>query len=319
MKDWEKEKNFVSAVVYVHDDAVRLPAFLHMLFGVLEENFLHAEIICVEDASEDDSAAVIRQVGKEREGAQSVSLSLLTLASFHGVEGAMAAGVELAIGDFVFEFDSVTFDFTPETVLAVYRKALTGFDIVSAVPTGARAFSSRAFYFFFRRFARGDFGETLDTERFRILSRRAINRVAGMARAVLYRKAAYLASGFPRAKVSYTPQATRPAPVSSRQRRYRERLAVDALLLFTDAGYRVGAGLTVFMMPFAVLFACYAVAVYLTGSPVAGWTTTVCFLSFAFFALFGLLTLVMKYLQLILSLVFRKEQINFAGIEKLTK
>ena len=50
-----KEKNFVSAVVYVHNAEQRIESFLKNLINVMESNFEHSEIICVNDCSEDDS------------------------------------------------------------------------------------------------------------------------------------------------------------------------------------------------------------------------------------------------------------------------
>ena len=40
-----KEKNFVSAVVYVHNSETRIMEFLKTIIEVLEENFEHSEII----------------------------------------------------------------------------------------------------------------------------------------------------------------------------------------------------------------------------------------------------------------------------------
>ena len=43
------------------------------------------------------------------------------------------------------------------------------------------------------------------------------------------------------------------------------------------------------------------------------------FLSMAFFGLFGILTIIVKYLQLLISLNFKRKQYCFESIEKLTK
>lgn len=43
------------------------------------------------------------------------------------------------------------------------------------------------------------------------------------------------------------------------------------------------------------------------------------FLSFSFFGLFGILTIVIKYLQIIVNLVFQRKRYTFNSIEKLTK
>ena len=107
-------------------------------------------------------------------------------------------------------------------------------------------------------------------------------------------------------------------PHTSEEKHYRRSLAIDAMLLFTDVGYRISMFLTSMMMLIAIVTGCYGVVVYVTSSPISGWTTTICFMAFAFFTLFLILTIIMKYLQLILNLVFKKKQVCFEGVEKIT-
>lgn len=57
MSEMNKEKNFVSAVIYVHDAENEIEKFLKTVAGVLEANFENSEIICVNDFSGDNSAA----------------------------------------------------------------------------------------------------------------------------------------------------------------------------------------------------------------------------------------------------------------------
>lgn len=310
----DKEKNFVSAVIYVHDDAQRLEQFLELVCGVLTENFLQAEVICVNDASSDNSHEIIKEYSKSVEN---VSISVLNMSDYHGVELAMNAGVDLAIGDFVFEFDEAIADFTTENIMGVYQKALEGNDIVTAVPEGHRAKSSRLFYGLFAKFSAQSLH--LDTERFRILSRRAINRIASMNKGVPYRKAVYASAGFQTAVINYAPLMVEYTQRSLEEKEYRERLAFDALLLFTDVGYRLTMKLAEIMMAFTILVGIYVVIAYLASNPTAGWATTMGFLAFAFFALFSILTIVVKYLQIIINLIFKRKRYTFSGIEKLTK
>ena len=42
-----KEKNFASAVIYVHNAETRINEFLTAIIKVMEDNFEHSEIICV--------------------------------------------------------------------------------------------------------------------------------------------------------------------------------------------------------------------------------------------------------------------------------
>lgn len=310
----DKEKNFVSAIIYVHDDETRIGNFLDMICTTLQDNFLQAEIICVNDDSHDRSSDVIRKLSSKVEN---ISISIINMSEYHGVELAMNAGIDLAIGDFVFEFDEAVADFSPELIMDVYYRSLNGYDIVTATPEGKRAASSRLFYTLFAKFSSHSL--QLDTERFRILSRRAMNRIASMNKGVPYRKAVYAGAGFPTDTISYAPLSVPSRQRSAEEREYRERLAFDAMLLFTDVGYRVTMRLTEIMMIFTILVGLYVVIAYFAAHPTAGWATTMGFLSFSFLALFSILTIVVKYLQILINLIFKRKRYTYTGIEKLTK
>ena len=58
-----KEKNFVSAVIYVHNAEAYIEAFLRAVMDVLQNSFEHSEIICINDASSDRSLERIRSAG----------------------------------------------------------------------------------------------------------------------------------------------------------------------------------------------------------------------------------------------------------------
>lgn len=63
-----KEKNFVSAVVYVHNNENKIEGFLKAINEVLKENFKEYEIICVNDGSIDNSEKIIKNTAKSIEG-----------------------------------------------------------------------------------------------------------------------------------------------------------------------------------------------------------------------------------------------------------
>ena len=307
-----KEKNFMSAVVYVHNDEASVGAFLRTVMAVLEEHFEHAEIICVNDHSQDSSVEIIRRISRQ---ADSTTVTLLNMSYFHGVETAMNAGIDLAIGDFVLEFDACIPDFAASVILGVYQKSLEGYDIVSASPDRRQRLTSSIFYRVFNRFT--DFSYQLGTERFRVLSRRVINRISSMNKSVPYRKAVYANCGLKTANIRYEAADTQNTKEDRAERKYRTDLAVNSIILFTELGYRFAVTMTVLMMAVAVLVALYSAVVYLFSTPVAGWTTTIFFMSFAFFGLFGILTIIIKYLQILVDLVFRRKKYSFESIEKM--
>lgn len=309
-----KEKNFVSAIIYVHNAEDRIENFLKTVIDVLEENFEHSEVICVNDSSTDNSLERIREICQI---ASSTSVSVVNMSYYHGLEAAMNAGGDLSIGDFVFEFDNTILDFEKDEIMKVYARSLQGFDIVSAVPDRRERFTSRVFYKVFSKFT--DCSDQMHTESFRVLSRRVINRIGAMNITVPYRKAIYANQGLKTDSLVYTPKAYTGTTRDKQENEYRSALAVDSLLLFTELGYRFSVGMTAFMMVVSVFMMVYSIVIFVTAHPVAGWTTTILFLSVVFFALFGILTIVIKYLQLLINLVFKKKQYSFEGIEKLTK
>lgn len=306
--------NFISAVVYVHDAQSNIRNFLTSLVSILEDNFAQSEIICVNDYSSDDSVACIREVN---EIVKSTSISILNMSSFHGLETSMNAGVQLSIGDFVFEFDTTEIDYDLSNVMAVYRKSLEGFDIVRAAPKKGTKLTSAIFYKCFNHFSKKQ--NDIGSETFRILSRRAINRIFNSNSNIFYRKAIYASCGLKTACITYDNTKIRKAKYNRAEKNYRNRLAVDSLILFTDVGYRFSKAMTCIMMFITILMVAYSLCIYFAANPVEGWTTTILFLSFAFFGLFFVLTAVIKYLQILVDLTFKRKHFQFESIEKLTK
>ena len=309
-----KEKNFVSSVIYVHNAENRIQNFLTTIIGVMEANFEHSEIICVNDSSDDESLNIIKKVA---EIVSSTSISVVNMSYFHGLELSMKAGIDMSIGDFVFEFDNTILDFKPDMIMDIYRKSLEGYDIVSASANRKEKLTSKLFYKVFDCYS--DYSYKMTTESFRVLSRRVINRVETMNKTIPYRKVVYANCGLKTANIRYEVTNNSGSSADKKEKNYRTGLAVDSMILFTKMGYSFSKTMTILMMIISVLMIVYSVVIYATAHPVEGWTTTILFLSFAFFGLFGILTVVIKYLQLLVDLVFKRKQYNFESVEKLTK
>lgn len=309
-----KEKNFVSSVIYVHNAEANVDSFLRMMIDVMQTNFEHSEIICVNDDSDDSSLEIIKQVSQM---AETTSISVVNMSYFHGLELAMNAGIDLSIGDFVFEFDNVNLDFEPTVIMDIYNHSLKGFDIVSASPDKKEKLTSRLFYTVFDRFT--NLSYEMSTESFRIVSRRALNRISSMNKTIPYRKAIYANCGLKTDNVKYSVTNSLKAESDKKEKAYKSGLAVDTLILFTQLGYRFSITMTVIMMVVALFMAVYSLSTYVMSDPIEGWTTTILFLSIAFLGIFGVLTIIVKYLQLLIDMVFKRKHYNFESIEKLTK
>ena len=312
--DLMKEKNFVSLVAYLHNDSDRVTAFFQTMQKILQENFLKYEMIFVDDASEDDTVKKLRAAA---DGAKGGMIQIIRMSYFQGVEMAMNAGTDLSIGDFVFEFDSLTADYEPSLVMEVYRRSLEGYDIVSASPEGGQERKSAWFYRLYNHFSTNQY--PLRTERFRILSRRAINRIHSMSKTIPYRKALYANCGLLQDTIQYVQHGGAHVKRDTETGKMRWRMGLDVLVIFTDMGYKVSSWMSLGMLVGSLLVGLYAVIYFYLGHPVAGWASMVCFLSLGFAGTFAVAAVIIKYLDVLIGLVFKKKGYTFSEIEKIAR
>ena len=300
-----KEKNFISAVIYLHNDGARATEFCRTVAAELDAHFAQYELVVVDDACTDDTVSRLKAWGKE----QTAPLTILHMSTFHGLENAMNAGLDAAIGDYVYEFDSTELCYPVDLIFESYRTALTGSDIVSVCPRTVRG-GSGLFYKVFNAYSQSAY--QLRTDAFRLVTRRAINRVHASGAHQPYRKAAYAASGLKMTDLEFDGRLTV-------KNGGRFNLALDSLTLYTDFGFKASMGITLFMFVLALAELVYTLVIFATGHPVAGWTTTMFVITVGFAGLFAVLTIVVKYLSLLLNLTFKQQKYLVESIEKLQK
>lgn len=301
-----RETNFISAVVYLQDDAGKVVPFFAQLCAQLETHFENYELIAVNDGCADDTVKLLREWAGE---SLQKPLTILNMSLRQGLETAMNAGLDAAIGDFVYEFDSLEMQYDADLIWQAYQKGLSGFDVVTACPDMQKLLS-RAFYRLFNAFSGSPY--RLETDVFRLVSRRAVNRVYAISNQLPYRKAAYAASGLACATLRFHGSAP-----SRGDARFDK--AMDSLALYTDAGYKISLGLSLGMLALTLLALVYTVVIWAVGTPVTGWTTTMLVLSAGLAGMFFILTIAVKYLNLLVRLTFKKQNYLIEGIEKLQK
>ena len=309
-----KEKNFASVVVYCHNNEEYVEEFLEKINKLFKKNFEHFEIIFVDDKSTDKSIENIKKAANKING---TIVSIINMSSYHGIEMSMNAGIDLSIGDFVFEFDTMYIDYDVEIIMDVYRKCLEGNDIVSATSNSKMRLSSKLFYKVFNKFSNNN--NNLCSETFRIISRRAINRAKEVNKTIPYRKAVYLNCGLKYTKIKYESSCAKKHNISKEVNNNRKEVAIDSIILFTDVAYKFAISMVGLMMMFLLGTIIYTLVIYFSQNPIEGWTTTMMLLSFAFFGLFAILTIMIKYLSILLDLIFKKQDYLIESIEKITK
>jgi len=316
MEQTGKEKNFVSCVVYLHNDGAVVKDFMRSICGVMQANFEKFEVVCVNDGCVDDTVDQLNAFLEEGQYARSVSL--INLSFYQGVETAMNAGSDLAVGDFIFEFDQCNLDFDETLIMQTYRRALEGYDVVAASPKRGVALTSKIFYGLYNWSTKNRY--RIRQERFRVVSRRAVNRVNQMNIYVPYRKAMYMNCGLKTDTIVYDNKNVERRNRNREERGNRSGLAVDTLVIFTDVMERFSMLVSVVLFGFLlVMFGWIIYSIFSEVRPVEGWLSLMALMSFGFFMLSVLMTIIFKYLSIILNMSFKKQRYVIEGVEKLTK
>lgn len=310
------EKKFISLVVYLHNAASWLSYFLDTVLPVCEENFEQFELVCVDDACQDGTVEVLKSYVAKRQ--LKVMVNVVHMSFFQGLESAMNAGRDIAIGDFVYEFDDIFVDYEPEVIMEVYHKLLDGNDIVAASSRGKLRMTSRVFYSLYNRTSRGK--GRIGPETFRIVSRRAINRIQSMGQYIPYRKAVYMNCGLNTATLCYDSRDVNVRLKNKTVVSERTALALDSFIYFTNVLERVSAIICGIFLLVTVGMGIYIISdMFNSTKPVEGWLSTMGFLALGFFGVFALLTIILKYLSVMLNLIFKHQRYLVSDIEKVVK
>lgn len=312
----KKEKKFISLVVYLHNTASYLKYFLDTVIPVCDNHFEQFEIVCVNDACQDDTVEVIKKYVEDHK--LKTMVNIVHMSFFQGLESSMNAGRDIAIGDFVYEFDDIFVDYEPEVILEAYERLIAGNDIVAASSRGKLRLTSKLFYALYNKTSRGK--GKIGPETFRIVSRRAINRIKSIGQYIPYRKAVYANCGLHTATVVYDSKDSRVRLDNKIVASERTALALDSFIYFTNALERASLVLSMLFLLITVGMGMYIIFdMFNQTKPVEGWLSTMGFLAFGFFGMFALLTIVLKYLSVLLNLVFKQQRYLISDVEKVVK
>ena len=310
-----KEQKFVSAVAAVDGYSEELEGFLRLISGVLSERFQQAELILVLTTGQERNSEVIRKYFSDNPSG--LLISIVTLDPGTGLEMAMNAGRDLAIGDYIYEFDDIHVDYDSSVISEAYDRCIAeGMDIVTARNDRPVKFSSRMFYRVYNALAGA--GKDLGPSSFRILSRRAVNRIKSLGVYIPYRKAVYRNAGLQEDSFVYNSTDT---TGKSRHSIKKERgdLAIDSFIYFTDLMEKVSIAICLTFFAIAVGVIIYIIVSLFTDEKlISGWVSIMGFLSIGFTGLFGLITIVIKYLSVLVNLSFSRQQYLIRDIEKIS-
>lgn len=191
----------LSVVVPVFNEEDVLPEFHRRLSAVLDKLPAQSEIIYVNDGSVDSSLNEMRRL-KSEDG----NVAIVDLSRNFGKEIAMTAGFDHARGDAVVVIDADLQD-PPELIPEMIQHWQGGFDVVYAQRisrAGESVFKRTTAHLFYRimqKLSRVQIPR--DTGDFRLLSRRAVDALAGLREQHRFMKGLFSWIGYPQKAVQY--------------------------------------------------------------------------------------------------------------------
>ena len=268
-RDSSARRVSISVVVPVYNEQEVLPEFHRRVLGVLHGLDVAAEIVYVNDGSDDGTSEVLRNLHATNAG-----VSVVELSRNFGKEIALTAGMDHAVGDAVVVIDADLQD-PPELIPEFLRHWKEGFDVVygkresRAGETWLKRATAHYFYRFIRRVSRVRIPE--DTGDFRLLSRRAVNALLQIREQHRFMKGLFAWIGYPQKAVPY-----RRDPRYAGQTKWNYwrlwNFAIEGITSFTIAPLKLASYVGLVTAIGAFVYGSYfLVRTLLFGNPVPGY------------------------------------------------
>ncbi len=269
----------VSLVIPIFNEEEVLPELDRRLRELLGRLGMACEVVFVDDGSHDGSLELLRAMVASEPRYRVVSFS-----RNFGHQRAITAGMDKSRGMAIVVMDADLQD-PPEVILEMVAKWREGFDVVygrrrtRVGETWFKLFTAKLFYRLFA--AMIPIEVPLDTGDFRLMSRRVVVAMRALRETHRFVRGLVAWIGFKQTAVEYD-RAARAAGETKYPLRKMLAFAFDGIASFSILPLRMATYLGCLVGLASVLYALAAVATYVLGMTVPGWTTTVVLVSFLF-------------------------------------
>ena len=289
---------FVSVIAPLGNDAGIIADFISDVVMVLKQNYSNYELVLVDDGSTDGTVGRVGELLQVQD-----CIRLIRLSRRFGVELAISAGLDSAIGDFVVVM--IPNDDPPEKIPEMVSICRAGTGIVTGVradrkgePLWARL-GAKFFYFYTQRFL--DLNIPENSTLFRVLSRQAVNAITQVRDQYRYIRLISQFVGYSQIEFPYIP-INRSGVVHRRGLWQSANLAMDIVVANSAHPLRVVSVVGLIAGLLNLLYISYVIGIYLFKKQVAeGWTTTNFQSALMFFFIFVILTVLSEYIGRILN------------------
>lgn len=261
----------LSIVAPMYNESANVDRFVERIVPVLDRLGLAYEIICVNDASRDDTLA--RLLARRR---RTPALKVVSLARNFGKEVALTAGIDYATGAAVIPIDADLQD-PPEVIAELVAAWRSGYDVVYATrrsrqgESWVKRFTANAFYRVLDRVTEVPIPR--NTGDFRLMDRRVVDALRHLPERTRFMKGLFAWVGFRQTAVLYD-RAPRHAGRTTWNYWRLWNFALDGITSFSTIPLRVwtyvglGVSLVAFLFAAAVV-----VRTLLYGADVPGYAS----------------------------------------------
>jgi dolichol-phosphate mannosyltransferase len=220
----------------------------------------------------------------------------------------MQIAIDYSIGDFIIEIHDVGTLVDDIILHQIYQQSQIGYDIVFANANKTKI-SSTLFYKLLKLITKDDYYSTP----IYMLSRRAINLYKNNKHK--FAKIQYKHLGLSWVNIYFNNLNSNH---DDRSIGIKLNNAINIFLIYTSLGFNISAIISIVFGLISLIFGSYALLTFIFLKKVqTGWASTAIFLSFGFFGIFLLLSMIIKYLELILKYNLDNSNPNLQTIEKI--
>lgn len=290
--DRNKYNSFISVVVVIQNEDIELELKLEQLSSTLEGLSKDYEIIIIDNTSDDCTLPLLKKLCED---AEFPNLQIFSLLSPIDYDLAVTAGIEQALGDFVFVMEIGSWDLS--RMQKMIDLASTGSDVVFANNSSTKntffyRLSSQVFYFLYKRFTGIDLSKDVGQQK--VFSRRAANYILSSNRPEIALRHMHASIGFTRETIEYSSQYSAPKKTGLLKSINR---GIGILVSSSNAPLRLVTFASMAGGIVAVTYSCFVIWEALTNSNVApGWASLSLQLSFMFFLLSLVLLVLGEYM-----------------------
>lgn len=289
---------FVSVVAPIRNDAEIIIDFITDVMKVLEENYTNYELVLVDDGSSDGSIEIITNSLTHHS-----CVRLICLSRHFGVELAISAGLDSAIGDFVVVM--LPNEDPPAEIPDMVSICKSGTGIVTGVritrsgdPYWSRI-GAKTFYWYVNKIVELNIPE--NSTLFRVLSRQAVNAITQVRDRYRYIRLISNYIGYSQTEYKYT-TINRANRKTHRSLKQSINLAVDLVVANSAHPLRIVSFIGLIAGLLNLLYITYVIGIYIFKEQVAeGWATTNFQSAVMFFFIFVILTVLSEYVGRILE------------------